>query len=249
VNFITAHDGFTLYDLVAFNDKHNEANGEGNRDGVNENLSWNCGVEGPTDDPEVNAFRERQLKNFASVLFLSQGVPMFVAGDEIGRTQRGNNNAYCQDNELSWFDWTLAEENEGLFRFFKHMIALRRRHASLRRRSFLTGRRNRRGAEDIRWHGLELDQPDWGSFVARTLAFTLSGEEPLEPDLHVMMNMDDAPHEFAVPQDDDRLWLVFADTAKPSPDDIAEPGQARPFEGERYPVEGRSIVILESQDS
>jgi glycogen operon protein len=249
VNFITAHDGFTLYDLVAYNDKHNEANGEGNRDGVNENLSWNCGVEGPTDDPAVNAFREQQLKNFASVLFLSQGVPMFVAGDEVGRTQRGNNNAYCQDNDLSWFDWNLTEENAGLFRFFKHMIALRRRHASLRRRSFLTGQVNRRGVPDIRWHGLELEQAEWGNPVSRILAFTLSGVEPLEPDLHVMMNMDDAPHDFAVPQGDDLTWLVFADTSKPSPGDIAEPGQARPFEGERCTVEGRSIVILESQDS
>jgi glycogen operon protein len=249
INFITAHDGFTLYDLVAYNEKHNDANGEGNRDGVNENLSWNCGAEGPTDDPNVNALREQQLKNFAAILFVSQGVPMFVAGDEVGRTQHGNNNAYCQDNELSWFDWKLVDDNAALFRFFRHMIGLRRRHASLRRPSFLTGGRNRRGLEDIQWHGLELGQPDW-SGGSRTLAFTLSGEEPLEPDLHVMMNMDDAAHDFAVPDDDeDRRWLVFADTAKASPDDIAEPGQEKPFEGKRCTVEGRSIVILESQDT
>ena len=130
VNFITAHDGFTLYDLVAYNQKHNDANGEGNRDGIDDNLSWNCGAEGATDDPGVNAFRDRQLKNFAAILFVSQGVPMFVAGDEVARTQQGNNNAYCQDSDLSWFDWTLAEENAGLFRFFKNMIALRRRHSS-----------------------------------------------------------------------------------------------------------------------
>jgi glycogen operon protein len=175
---------------------------------------------------------------------------MFVAGDEVGRTQRGNNNAYCQDNELSWFDWTQVDENAELHRFFKHMIALRRRHGSLRRRSFLTGGLNRRGVPDIRWHGLELDQAEWGNPVSRILAFTLSGVEPLEPDLHVMMNMDDAPHDFAVPRDDpDLRWQVFADTAKNSPDDIAEPGQAKPFEGDRCTVEGRSIVILESQDS
>jgi glycogen operon protein len=249
VNFITAHDGFTLYDLVAYNEKHNEANGEGNRDGVDENLSWNCGVEGPTDDPPVNALRRRQLKNFATILFVAQGVPMFVAGDEVGRTQRGNNNAYCQDNEISWFDWALLEENAELFRFFRQMIALRRRHASLRRRSFLSGGQNRRGLQDIRWHGLELDRPEWENASSRILAFTLAGEEPLEPDLHVMLNMDDAPHDFAVPDDDDRRWLLFADTSKPSPGDIAEPGQAVPFEGERYTVEGRSIVILESQDT
>ena len=124
---------------------------------------------------------------------------MFVAGDEVGRTQGGNNNAYCQDSDLSWFDWTLAEKNAGLLRFFKQMIALRRGHASLRRRSFLSGGRNRRGVEDIRWHGLELDQAEWGSPFSRVLAFTLAGVDPLEPDLHVMMNMDDASHDFAVP--------------------------------------------------
>jgi glycogen operon protein len=129
------------------------------------------------------------------------------------------------------------------------MIGLRRRHASLRRRSFLSGGHNRRGLQDIRWHGLELDRPEWENAASRILAFTLAGEEPLEPDLHVMLNMDDAPHDFAVPDDDDRRWLLFADTSKPSPGDIAEPGQAAPFEGERYTVEGRSIVILESQDT
>ena len=154
VNFITAHDGFTLYDLVSYNEKHNDANGEGNRDGIDDNLSWNCGAEGETDDPNVNALRERQIKNFAAVLFLSQGVPMFVAGDEVGRTQRGNNNAYCQDNELSWFDWTLVESNAELFRFFKQMIALRRGHASLRRRSFFTG-----GAQPARHRGHPLARP------------------------------------------------------------------------------------------
>jgi glycogen operon protein len=238
-----------MYDLVSYNSKHNEANGEGNRDGVDENLSWNCGVEGETDDAAVNALRHRQVKNFAAVLFLSQGVPMFVAGDEVGRTQHGNNNAYCQDNDLSWFDWTLLERNADLFRFFKRMIGLRRRHASLRRRAFLTGGLNRRGLQDVRWHGLELDQPEWHDPGSRVLAFTIAGDEPLEPDLHVMMNMDDADHDFAVPVDGDRRWILFADTAKASPEDIAEPGEAWPFEGERCTVEGRSIVILESQDS
>jgi glycogen operon protein len=248
VNFITAHDGFTMYDLTAYDGKHNDANGEGNRDGIDENLSWNSGVEGPTDDQGINFFRHKQIKNFATILFLSQGVPMFVAGDEVGRTQQGNNNAYCQDNGLSWFDWSLVEQNDDLFRFFKGMIGLRRRHASLRRRTFLTGRANRRAQLDIRWHGLELDRPDWGG-GARTLAFTLAGEDPLEPDLHVMMNMDDSPHEYAVPTDRERRWLVFADTAKASPDDIAEPGAERPLDGDRCLVEGRSIVILVTQES
>jgi glycogen operon protein len=248
INFITAHDGFTLADLVSYNHKHNEANGEGNRDGIDDNLSWNCGAEGETDDPAILARRRRHIKNFASILFLSQGVPMFVAGDEVGRTQRGNNNAYCQDNDLSWFDWTLTEANDDLFRFFSGMIRLRRLHASLRRRTFLTGHANRRGLQDIRWHGLELDQPGWGDGGSRVLAFTLAGEDPLEPDLHVMMNMDENAHDFAVPQEDDRRWAVFADTAKASPDDIAEPGQERPFDGDRCTVEGGSIVILTSQD-
>jgi glycogen operon protein len=248
VNFVTAHDGFTLYDLVAYNEKHNEANGEGNRDGVDQNLSWNCGAEGETDDPAINALRRQQIKNFAVVLFLSQGVPMFVAGDEIGRTQRGNNNAYCQDNDLSWFDWELTKSNADLFRFFKNMIGARRRHASLRRDSFLSGQPNRRGFPDVRWHGLELDQPDWDP-GSRLLAFTLGGEDPLEPDLHVMMNMDDGSHDFAVPVDGDRSWQAFVDTAKESPEDIAEPGEVRPFEGERCTVQGRSIVILASQES
>jgi len=247
VNFITAHDGFTLADLVAYNSKHNEANGEGNRDGVDQNLSWNCGVEGETDDPTIQFLRHKQIKNFAAILFLSQGVPMFVSGDEVGRTQRGNNNAYCQDSELSWFDWGLLERNADLLHFFNRMIALRRKHASLRRHTFLTGRANRRGLEDIRWHGLELDRPDWDA-GSRLLAFTLAGEEPLEPNLHVMMNMDDNPHDFAVPRDGEGRWLVFADTAKASPADIAEPGQEPPFEGERCTVEGRSIVILVSQE-
>jgi isoamylase len=248
VNFITAHDGFTMYDLVAYNSKHNDANGESNRDGLDDNMSWNSGSEGETDDPGVNALRRRQIKNFASILFLSQGVPMFVAGDEIGRTQRGNNNAYCQDNDISWFDWDLAEGNSDLFRFFKQMIALRRSHASLRRRSFLSGQPTRGGELDVRWHGLELEHPDWDS-GSRLLAFTLAGVDPLEPDLHVMMNMDSASHDFAVPREGDKQWAVFADTARESPDDIAEFGQERPFEGERCTVDGRSIVILVSQEN
>jgi isoamylase len=251
VNFITAHDGFTLNDLVSYNWKHNEANGEGNRDGMDENLSWNCGVEGPTDDPAINAFRRRQIKNFASILFLSQGVPMFVAGDELGRTQQGNNNAYCQDSEISWFDWTLVETNADILRFFRELIALRRRQKNLQRRSFLTGALNRRGLPDIAWHGLELGQPEWeGS--SRVLAFTLAADDldwfNPEADLHVMLNMDDQPHDFAVPMLEDRGWFVFADTDRPSPEDIAAPGEERPFDGDRYTVSGRSVVILASAD-
>jgi glycogen operon protein len=250
VNFITAHDGFTLYDLVSYNQKHNEANGEDNRDGVDDNMSWNCGAEGETDNEGINAFRRRQIKNFAAILFLSQGTPMFVSGDEIGRTQHGNNNAYCQDNDLSWIDWTLADEHAELFRFFSEMIALRRRQTNLQRRTFMSGAPNRRGLPDITWHGLDLNQPDWNSGYARVLAYTLASDDDWfrpEADLHVMLNMDDAPHDFAVPQLPDRRWTQFADTAKPPPHDIY-PADGPPFDGDRYPVEGRSIVILASTE-
>jgi glycogen operon protein len=251
VNFITAHDGFTLYDLVSYNQKHNDANGEDNRDGVDDNISWNCGWEGEKDDPGLNAFRRRQIKNFAAILFLSQGTPMFVAGDEIGRTQGGNNNAYCQDNEISWIDWTLAKENAELFRFFSEMIGLRRRQTNLQRRTFMSGAPNRRGLPDIAWHGIDLDQPDWNSGYARVLAFTLAADddwfEP-EADLHVMLNMDDQQHDFAVPSLADRRWTVFADTAKPSPHDIHPAGECPLLDGDRYPVEARSIVILASTE-
>jgi glycogen operon protein len=251
VNFITAHDGFTLADLVSYNYKHNEANGEDNRDGMDENLSWNCGAEGETDDPGIQELRARQIKNFCAILFLSQGVPMFVSGDEIARTQRGNNNAYCQDNEISWFDWKLVEENAGLLRFFREMIALRNRQTNLHRRMFMSGAPDRRGRADIEWHGLELGNPDWNYPGSRVLAFTLAaGDDWFTPeaDLHVMLNMDDNPHEFAVPPLDDRRWLLFADTAKPSPEDISAPGEERPFEEERYLASGRSVVILASAD-
>src|SRR5262249_46174751 len=153
VNFITCHDGFTLNDLVSYNGKHNEANGEDNRDGINENLSWNCGVEGATDDPAVEALRERQIKNFAAILMMSGGVPKFVAGDEVRRTQRGNNNAYCQDNEISWFDWRLTEKNRSLLRFWKLLIAARRYFRGGRPGRFFSGEVNERGLPEVAWHG------------------------------------------------------------------------------------------------
>lgn len=140
INFVTAHDGFTLRDLVSYNTKHNEANGEDNRDGDEHNNSWNCGVEGPTDDPAIRELRLRQMRNFLATLLLSQGTPMLLAGDERGRTQQGNNNAYCQDNSLSWVDWSPDPEAEHLLAFTRSMIALRRRHPSLRRRNFFQGR-------------------------------------------------------------------------------------------------------------
>jgi isoamylase len=248
VNFVTAHDGFTLADLVSYDRKHNERNGEDGRDGVDENFSWNCGVEGPTDDPAIVTLRKRQIKNFAAILFLSQGVPMFVAGDEVARSQSGDNNPYDQDNELSWLDWTLAEENADILRFFRELIALRQRQANLRRRTFLTGAQTRRGLPDVQWHGLELGAPEWDVPWARTLAFTLAAGDPAETeaDLHVMLNMDAAAHAFAVPVLPARRWLRAVDTSLPSPEDVAAPGEETPFDGERYSVGARSVAVLAS---
>jgi len=243
VNFINAHDGFTLNDLVSYDRKHNDANGEENRDGVDDNDSWNCGAEGPADDPAVETLRDRQMKNFATLLLISQGVPMFVMGDEVRRTQGGNNNAYCHDNEISWFDWTLVEKNQHLFRFWKHMIRFRLDHPTLHRSRFFTGAVNERGLQDLTWHGVDLNSPGWDDPDARALAFTLAGFDG-EADIHVMANMYWEPLEMAVPTADGRNWLRVVDTSQPSPDDVREAGSEVPFSGERYAVGGRSVVVL-----
>lgn len=253
VNFINAHDGFTLNDLVSYNWKHNEANGEGNRDGIDDNLSWNCGIEGETDDPEVEALRVRQIKNFATILFFSQGVPMFVAGDEVRRSQRGNNNAYCQDNEISWFDWTLLEKNREIYRFIKMMIVCRKHHSHLRRTGFFAGKVNSRGLADISWHGCRLYSPGWYDPSSRVLAFTFGGfakEEDVaeEVDVHVMLNMEWEDLDFDIPPVQGRSWYKVVDTAAPSPEDIVEdfanPGEHRAVAGGVYRVKNRSAVVL-----
>jgi glycogen operon protein len=246
VNFINAHDGFTLNDLVSYNGKHNDANGEENRDGVDDNDSWNCGVEGPTNDETVEALRDQQVKNFATLLLVSQGVPMFVMGDEVRRTQGGNNNAYCHDNEISWFDWNLTEENQEVFRFWKYMIRFRLDHPTLHRSRFFIGAVNERGLQDITWHGTELGAPGWEDPEARALGFTLAGFDG-EPDIHVMANMYWEPLEMAVPSVEGRSWARVVDTSEPSPDDIKEPGSEVPFSADAYSVGGRSIVILISK--
>jgi glycogen operon protein len=246
VNFICCHDGFTLNDLVSYNDKHNDANGEGNRDGINENLSWNCGWEGPSNDPAIEALRERQIKNFATILMLSRGVPMFVAGDEIRRTQKGNNNAYCQDNDVSWFDWRLAHENSSLLRFWKLLIAARSHFRAGRPGRFFTGEINERGLPDVAWHGTELNKPGWNDPNARCLAYTLGGFEG-QPDLHAVLNMYWDALEFEVPVVLKRQWYRVVDTARPSPDDIVEEAAQQPVQGQRVRVEGRSILVLLSR--
>jgi glycogen operon protein len=193
VNFITAHDGFTLDDLVSYNQKHNEANKEGNRDGEQFNISWNCGVEGATDDPKILALRSRQKRNFLSTLLLSQGVPMILAGDEMGRSQKGNNNSYCQDNEMSWINWELAEDDRKLVEFVRFLIHLRMAHPSFRRRKFFEGR-SIKGVKDIIWFnpdGREMDDAQWAHSFCPCLAMFLSGSSIDESDQYGKRIIDD----------------------------------------------------------
>jgi glycogen operon protein len=243
VNFVTCHDGFTLNDLVSFNEKHNEANGENNRDGINENLSWNCGVEGDSNDPNIDSLRNRQIRNFMAILLLSRGVPMFVAGDEIRRSQKGNNNPYCQDNEISWFDWTLVNKHSDLLRFCRSMIRFRRMHAAVRRDQFFNGAVNERGLKDVAWHGTKLDSPGWDDTGARALAMTLAGFGG-DCDLHVMFNMFWENLDFELPVVPGRHWCLAVDTAQPSPHDIADPGSEPDVLGNTRRVEARSVVVL-----
>jgi glycogen operon protein len=246
INFIDCHDGFTLNDLVSYNSKHNEANGEGNRDGINDNVSWNCGVEGDTSDPKINQLRDQQIRNFATLLMLSRGVPMLVAGDESGNTQYGNNNAYCQDNEVGWLDWNKLEKHKDLHRFWKQMIAFRKRHSVLRKNSFFTGEVNQRGVKDISWHGTMLNCPGWNDSQARALGFTLAGFED-DPDIHVMMNMYWEPLDMAVPMIPGYLWTRAIDTSLAPPSDVADPGTQVTCYGQSYRVNGRSVVVLENR--
>lgn len=246
INFVTCHDGFTLNDLVSFNQKHNEANGENNCDGSSDNLSWNCGAEGDSDDAMIDALRNRQIRNFIAILLLSRGIPMFAAGDEIRRSQKGNNNAYCQDNEISWLDWTLVNEHSELLRFCKGMIRFRKMHAALRRGEFFNGSVNERGLEDVSWHGTKLNCPGWYDADARALAMTVAGFGQ-DPDLHAMFNMFWESLEFELPVVPGRHWCLALDTARPSPHDIAEPGSEPDVPGTMYWVEPRSVVVLVSR--
>ena len=248
INFITCHDGFTLADLVSYNGKHNEANGEDNRDGNNDNLSWNCGVEGASGDAAVLSLRRRQAKNFLAVLMLSRGVPMLCAGDEVLRTQHGNNNGYCQDNELSWFDWSRLESQREMLEFTRGMIAFRRRHGSLTANRFYHGKAlAARGIPDITWHGVRLHQPPWGDGGARLLAFTIAGIGESEEDLHAILNMSESPVEAEVPQFPDRPWHLAVDTAQASPNDIIEPARQVQLTTQSYRVAPRSVVVLEAR--
>ena len=247
VNFITCHDGFTLYDLVSYNDKHNEANGEGNRDGNSDNISWNCGAEGETNDPSIRALRLRQAKNFMAILLLSQGAPMILSGDEVLRGQRGNNNAYCQDNELSWFDWKLVQSNRDMLRFTREFIAFRARHPNLRGQRFLTGRPLADGTlPDIAWHGERLNEPPWHNANARLLSFTLAGRNAGEKPLHIILNMWHEPRTVAVPTLPGLGWLRAIDTALDSPQDILSFEQQYTRVSLAYSAQPHSVVVLEA---
>ena len=246
INFVTCHDGFTLADLVSYDGKHNEGNGEDNRDGSNDNLSWNCGAEGATADIRIGALRRKQAKNFIAVLMLSRGVPMLLAGDEVLHTQGGNNNAYCQDNELAWFDWTRVDSQHDMLRFTRQLIAFRRRHASLtRNRFYKSAPVPGRGILEIAWHGVRLNQPQWNDSGARVLAFTIAGMDGDEADVHAILNMSDQAIDAEVPGVPGRRWHLAVNTAAVSPDDVIErtrqPAMATPF----CPVGPRSVVVLE----
>jgi glycogen operon protein len=245
INFITCHDGFTLNDLVSFNERHNQANGEDNRDGHNANFSWNCGVEGPTDDPKVERLRQRQIKNFLTILLISQGTPMLLFGDEVRRTQKGNNNAYCQDNELGWFDWKLVERHAGIFRFCRELIRLRQIHPTLHKRRVIECAPVAQNGVGVKWHGVRLCEPDWGE-ASHSLAFTLYGIDG-DADFHVMLNAywEALPFELPIPPHK-RAWVRKVDTSLESPHDLAAPDDEVPVTRGFYRVAPRSVVVLMS---
>ncbi len=249
INFITAHDGFTLMDLVSYNEKHNWDNLENNTDGANDNDSWNCGWEGPTDDNWINTLRFQQIKNAAAILMLSQGVPMLVMGDELGSSKQGNNNTYCHDNGLNWLDWSLLSKNAHLYRFFKYMIEFRHAHPMLRNKDHLTNQDPAgTGYADITWHGTQAWNIDWNG---KALAFMLNGQYAkggLAQDdfIYVGINVHHETLPFALPGlPAGRQWHVFANTSMPSPDDIHPPGMEIQFESQdEFIAAGRSVFIL-----
>jgi glycogen operon protein len=265
INFVVAHDGFTLHDLVSYNDKHNEANGENNCDGANDNHSWNHGAEGPTDDREINEVRERQKRNFLATLLLSQGVPMICGGDEIGRTQGGNNNAYCQDNEISWYDWSFGKDGEAMLAFTRWLIDLRKEHPNLRRQKFFQGRRidphaaldveveGGRHVQDILWirpDGEEMTAEEWSLGWVRCLGLQLSGKtldhvdalgnQVADDTYLIMFNPHWEPIDFYMPgTHGEKCWELLVDTRT-----AAEPEPRRICAGKAYPLIPRSLAVF-----
>src|SRR6185437_4088993 len=260
INFITAHDGFTLEDLVSYNDKHNEANGEENRDGHSDNRSWNCGAEGPTDNQEILNLRRRQRLNMLASLLLSQGVPMILGGDELGHSQQGNNNAYCQDNEISWLDWDLDERRRALLSFAERLVALRKAEPALRRRRFFSGGYVRDSElKDIVWwtpEGAEMTAADWSRPDAHALGMLLGGDAIPSLDrfgqriagstLLVLMNAGTRPVEFVLPAPENgEAWEVLVDTRS-----AEAPKRSLPVrEGERYAMLDRSMAVMRLREA
>jgi glycogen operon protein len=236
VNFITAHDGFCLYDLVSYNQKYNEANGHGNTDGTDDNRSWNCGWEGDDGAPAaVLALRRRQARNFMCLLMLSNGTPMFCAGDEFLATRRGNNNPYNQDNDINYLDWDLVETNRDVFRFVQGMIAFRKSHPSIARSHYWR--------EDISWYGSRGSDVDF-SPQGQTLALCLHGNSLNDDDIYVIVNAGTNDVAFRIQEGKARDWMLVADTSRPSPGDFVEAGQRKRLKSLEYPVGGRSVVVL-----
>jgi len=233
INFVTCHDGFTLRDLVSYNQKHNENNREENRDGISENYSWNCGVEGDTQDLEINTLRERQMRNFIFALFVSLGTPMVLMGDEYGHTRSGNNNAWCQDNQLNWFLWDRLEKNYAFYRFFKEFIHFYKKTPLLRRKTFLTD-------EDVDWHGPQPFKADW-SPSSRFLALTLKDKDS---PLYIAFNADHIPLEIELPQAPaGKGWARIVDTSLPSPDDLIEDPIKRPLLPSKYTLHSHTALL------
>jgi glycogen operon protein len=239
VHFVTCHDGFTLNDLVSYDRKHNEANGQGNRDGADENYSWNCGHEGHSDDPAVETLRNRQVKNLLALDLIGIGTPMLLMGDEVRRTQRGNNNAYCIADETSWFDWSLVERHSDVLRFARHLIAARfdtRLEHRLSLNELLRAVR-------VSWHGVRLGQPDWSAH-SHSLAATIRG---FEGTAHLLFNAWREELEFELPEppaDAPAGWRRWVDTALDSPHDVCPPEDAPPIAGRSYRAAARSVVVL-----
>lgn len=237
LNFVTCHDGFTLNDLVSYKQKHNDDNGEFNRDGTDANFSDNCGVEGPSHDPGIEAMRIRLIKNFLLTLFISRGVPMLLGGDEFRRTQHGNNNAYCQDNEMSWYNWSLVEKHKEIQRFTRGMIAFRRAHRVLRKEQFYTD-------EDIQWFAPNGSAPDWADQRQKSLACLIPGQK--DPDLFLLFNADATPVDFSIPGlPAGKIWRLAVDTSRTAPDDLFDPGKEPSVPGQKgFRLEPRTSAIL-----
>ncbi len=244
INFVACHDGFTLNDVVSYNRKHNEANGENNRDGADDNFSWNCGTEGGSDDPAVEALRNRQVKNFLSVLMLAAGTPMLLMGDEVRRTQRGNNNAYCQDNEISWFDWDLVDRHADIHRFVKELAGFRQRRDLVEEDSTLSLNQLLQRAP-LEWHGVALGRADWGE-QSHSMAFTLRTLQSRFL-FHVMLNAYWEPLTFEIPPDERGepfSWRRCIDTAAVPPDDINRWAAAPAAPAGHCVAQPRSLVLL-----